>query len=548
MADKPDKEEIKDEITEFVWIILALFLSFYFLSLVVSSISSSRLLSLGWKALTPEGILIAKTKPISSLINPINSRFAVIKKEAMLYSSPGGKVIATLKLNDGGTILGGPVIVKGEKYWRVSLSSGETGWIKEEDIAAVPQSRTPLKELPTLISTQVETSKDTVVFSEPGVNQIKSILQGSLGSIIEGPIIKDGIKYWNIRFDDGTVGWVDENSLISIKTERQSISKTDDIIGAKVSISSGPADVFDLPGGNSTGRKFVGVTGVVSDGPRVFSEKNYWKVKFDDGSEGWVEEGNLDYLRITKTPLYLAPSYIGGRVSANRNSVPVYDRAGGNVILTKSKDSIGKIIEGPIVFENKKYWHIEFDDGKEGWVSEDDLDYLEDTNPNFLVKTISFFVALAGYLKYLIILIAILLIGFVVYLYRQLSYLRIKEREALYPQGLDLSAEDSRFVNPSWERVLDYIDSFNESDWKLSIIEADIMLGELLDKLSLPGETIGEKLKLIEKSDFTTVDNAWEAHKIRNQISHEGDFRLSQREARRVIDLYRTIFDEFEMI
>ena len=67
--------------------------------------------------------------------------------------------------------------------------------------------------------------------------------------------------------------------------------------------------------------------------------------------------------------------------------------------------------------------------------------------------------------------------------------------------------------------------------------------------LNLHGDTIGDKLKAVEKSDFLTIDNAWEAHKARNQIAHDGaDFQLNQREAMRIISLYESVFREFQMI
>ena len=78
-------------------------------------------------------------------------------------------------------------------------------------------------------------------------------------------------------------------------------------------------------------------------------------------------------------------------------------------------------------------------------------------------------------------------------------------------------------------------------------MEADIILGEMLEKMGyVKGETIGDKLKTIEKSDFTSLDQAWEAHKIRNMIAHEGtDYILTEREAKRVVGLYEQVFKEF---
>jgi transposase len=60
---------------------------------------------------------------------------------------------------------------------------------------------------------------------------------------------------------------------------------------------------------------------------------------------------------------------------------------------------------------------------------------------------------------------------------------------------------------------------------------------------------MGERMKAIEKSDFNTIDDAWEAHKARNNIAHQGGgFALNQREARRIISLYERVFREFQLI
>ena len=109
--------------------------------------------------------------------------------------------------------------------------------------------------------------------------------------------------------------------------------------------------------------------------------------------------------------------------------------------------------------------------------------------------------------------------------------------------------QDIQKENPKWIQVIEHIGSSNSSDWRLAILEADIMLNEMLDSMNYHGETLGDKLKAIEQSDFATLDKAWEAHKIRNLIAHEGtSFNLSRIESRRVINLYRDVFLEFRYI
>lgn len=104
-------------------------------------------------------------------------------------------------------------------------------------------------------------------------------------------------------------------------------------------------------------------------------------------------------------------------------------------------------------------------------------------------------------------------------------------------------------LNEKWELVLKHINSENPADWRLAIIEADIMLEDLLEASGYHGETVGDRLKAVEPSDMLTLDQAWEAHKVRNRIAHSGsDFDLSEREAKRVVALFESVFKEFEII
>jgi len=139
----------------------------------------------------------------------------------------------------------------------------------------------------------------------------------------------------------------------------------------------------------------------------------------------------------------------------------------------------------------------------------------------------------------------------IVYSLKQLTALN-KALNAYYGVVPVVATDESQTYlpkNKKWERVLVHMSSNNPSDWKLAILEADIMLEELLDAIGYRGETMSDKLKSVEKSDFETIEAAWEAHKIRNTIAHEGsDFVLTRQEAERVINLYRIVFEEFSYI
>lgn len=100
-----------------------------------------------------------------------------------------------------------------------------------------------------------------------------------------------------------------------------------------------------------------------------------------------------------------------------------------------------------------------------------------------------------------------------------------------------------------WLSIQSRLSSGNDSDWRLAIIESDIILDEMLGRMGYVGDNIADKLKMVEKSDFNTIDIAWEAHKVRNRVAHDGsDFKLSKQEAERVVGLYQKVFEEFHFI
>ena len=104
-------------------------------------------------------------------------------------------------------------------------------------------------------------------------------------------------------------------------------------------------------------------------------------------------------------------------------------------------------------------------------------------------------------------------------------------------------------LNPRWINVENLVHSDNSSDWRLAIIEADTMLEDALEGKGISGATIGEKLKNSTPGDFASLQAAWEAHQVRNRIAHDGtEFDISQREAKRTIQLYEVVFRELNYI
>ncbi|MEK7614599.1 MAG: hypothetical protein AAB428_02950 [Patescibacteria group bacterium] len=144
------------------------------------------------------------------------------------------------------------------------------------------------------------------------------------------------------------------------------------------------------------------------------------------------------------------------------------------------------------------------------------------------------------------LLVVLFLIGII---YSLIRVYEINKEERRKLSKILAIIDDATVHNERWEAILRQVDSDNSGDWRLAIIEADNMLDDMVKQLGYDGEDLGERLKAVEPSDFFSLQSAWEAHKIRNQIVHEGaSFQITKAEAERVIDLYKEIFKEFEYI
>jgi hypothetical protein len=117
----------------------------------------------------------------------------------------------------------------------------------------------------------------------------------------------------------------------------------------------------------------------------------------------------------------------------------------------------------------------------------------------------------------------------------------LRDSEKLYDQLYRGAARSNRF-----DSMIAHSTSDNPNDWKLAIIEADVILDDVLKQQGYAGNSLGERLKSIGPSQLDSLQDAWEAHKVRNRIAHEGaDYILTQRSAQETITRYQRVFDEF---
>ena len=138
-------------------------------------------------------------------------------------------------------------------------------------------------------------------------------------------------------------------------------------------------------------------------------------------------------------------------------------------------------------------------------------------------------------------------LGFLALLiYSTMRLYQVQDVDALrYATITDAAKAEDATEHLRWNHVRELIESPNESDWRQAIIESDIILDDMLTRLGYVGDTIGDKLKTADAAHFHTLNDAWEAHKVRNDIAHQGSaFVLTDHIAYRTILQYENVFKE----
>lgn len=140
------------------------------------------------------------------------------------------------------------------------------------------------------------------------------------------------------------------------------------------------------------------------------------------------------------------------------------------------------------------------------------------------------------------IILAVLLIIVIIKISRLVGTKISLTKEILPPQPA-ISSIDVR-----WDEIEKHINSTREAEWKFAVIEADKLVEELLKGAGFSGDTMGDRLINIQPGQLTTLQNLWEAHKIRNRLVHDTNYFLRYTEAKRAVGLYEKTLKELQAL
>lgn len=91
-----------------------------------------------------------------------------------------------------------------------------------------------------------------------------------------------------------------------------------------------------------------------------------------------------------------------------------------------------------------------------------------------------------------------------------------------------------------WLEIEKLLENSDEIHARQAIIEADKFFDSVMRQLGSKGEKFADRLRSLENQfSHDNYQNIWEAHKVRNQITHEMDYKITIYEAKGVLKKFR---------
>lgn len=126
----------------------------------------------------------------------------------------------------------------------------------------------------------------------------------------------------------------------------------------------------------------------------------------------------------------------------------------------------------------------------------------------------------------LVFLVAVLIVGILLFM----AITMTKKRSHAF---------DKENYQIDFLRIENSLEQGNEASYSMVIVEGDKLLDKALCEMGVQGRTMGDRMKKIDKQKFSQINAVWHAHKLRNQIAHEHNFKPDYRQAQHALATYK---------
>lgn len=128
--------------------------------------------------------------------------------------------------------------------------------------------------------------------------------------------------------------------------------------------------------------------------------------------------------------------------------------------------------------------------------------------------------------------------------FNNLSREALKEEQEIESHMISPEQEFSQ----NWQEIRELMSSDNASDWNMAMLRADAQLDDTLQHLGYEGETIADRLRIVDPTKLQSMDRVWSAHRLRNAIAHDPLQLFTREMIMHALESYEMGFKELGML
>jgi len=157
------------------------------------------------------------------------------------------------------------------------------------------------------------------------------------------------------------------------------------------------------------------------------------------------------------------------------------------------------------------------------------------------------FTSIIFVIKTIFILFSLILIVVIIILLVKTTWLRFRYFED-YTELIVSRPYGAKVKFRKMESISKKMESNDERDYKLGVIEAEEFLKEVLEKMGYKGSMLKDMLDQVDEKVMPSIRKVKEAQSIRNMIIHNPDYHLTQDQAKNIVKIYEQALNELEAL
>jgi len=99
-----------------------------------------------------------------------------------------------------------------------------------------------------------------------------------------------------------------------------------------------------------------------------------------------------------------------------------------------------------------------------------------------------------------------------------------------------------------WNKIVEDSESAPPHSYTTAIVNADILIDELLKDAGFDGKDMGDRLGKLNGLRIRSLDGVWSGHRLRNKIVHTSGFEASKKAKDETLRVYEEFLKEIKIL